>query len=200
MMGQMGPTGITGTTGATGMTGHTGPFGSTGSTGSTGPVGPIAANSYLLDASNVYILASQQTIHGNLSINGLSRVKENMFASTPTGSPPTIVVDYSTITAGIIYVNAPPSSTNITLSITNVPAPGGEGISCTYSFIVVINTSTYKVYCDILNVNGTAQTLLYGLSSAHNDISTAALVIQQFTLVYFNNTLTAAITNVGGFA
>ena len=145
-----------------------------------------------LSLPNDYTIGGIKTFSDRTKV---STMAETIYAGTLTSN--TYLVNYSTLTGGIIMIS-PYSDNNISLRFSNFPAVAND--STTYNITVLINTSSYKRYCNTLWVNGTDYSSLLisagGLANITINAS-STYVLQTFNII-FNNSSTPSliITNV----
>jgi hypothetical protein len=201
--GNTGPSGVTGPTGNTGPSGATGPTGDTGPTGVTGPkgeIGPFGYTGHTGPTGNVSEIYSTNNVFTNtneFTSNLITNKTIEKYTSIGmTGN--SITINYSTNTQNI-YRITPSSSSNISLTITNIP----NSMQAVYSFSFLISTSPNKVYINTISVtpaSGSAVTpTIYGiggLSNISSTVSSATVLLQTVQIVMDNATVAYAITGV----
>jgi hypothetical protein len=138
-----------------------------------------------LVARNAFLAGS--TITGTANINQLvtNQTIELIVDTLVSGS--TINQIY---THGAIY-SISAASSNMTLSLTNVPTTGAwRSINIT----AIIGTSSNKTYINALNINGSAVTLAYqGGASGTSVSSSATYAIQTINVIYLSSATTPTI-------
>lgn len=125
------------------------------------------------------LTTNDQVITGNKTWNNLNsfqRIVERL--QTLTVSSNTIVLDYST--GNMAYVT-PPSATNLTLTLTNVPISTYPG--STFTVTVIINANTNKAYITTLTVNGVSYTMRFAGGSGNVSITSAIFAVQTITIL-----------------
>jgi len=109
------------------------------------------------------------------------RIFENIATSFTSFTSNILTYDYSN--GSILYFEGLTSTTNFRLDLNNVNSINETNRSFTFSLI--INTTTYKAYASTFRLDGTAYTLIAsgGLSNLLPHASSISL-IQSFTIVY----------------
>jgi len=137
--------------------------------------------------SSYFGLSSNNSISGRntfTNMNTFNRVCESVYQA---GSGTNLSLDFSTLTAGIIFY-AP--SANYTLSLTNIPT---TNTNCIITLTLRYST---KFYANALNINGSAITMtaIGGASNLSTAINASSTLVYQSIQIVFNNTSTPTAT------
>lgn len=124
---------------------------------------------------NAFINSSDTTIV--LPSVNMINVYETLQSGTTSSAE--VSLDYSLGALSVISLDA---SSNFTLNITNVNAT--ENTSASNTLTMLIDCTTYNGYCNNINVNGSAETLLFAGGSASIDVSGASWIIQTISIIY----------------
>jgi hypothetical protein len=141
--------------------------------------------------SNFVGLSGNQTVAGNKTFSGITTLARNIEATQTATGASTITFDYSASTAGIIYIASPPAA-NFTFNITNLPSLANG----TYTFNLLINSSTNKTYASTVQLAGATQTLFTNGGSAGISVTSALRIMQTINIVYSGSTVVAVLNSV----
>jgi hypothetical protein len=112
------------------------------------------------------------------------------FSPTYTFSSNTLTVDLSTTGVSGIFFTGLTSSTNFTLTLTNVPQ------SVQYRVVdvtILVDVSSFQAYASALNVNGSAVTIRYlGGTPSLTGLTSSGMLCQTFAIVYGSSGTTVA--------
>jgi len=141
-----------------------------------------------LSSSNTF--SGTNVFTSQLAINDLI---ENI--SSATVSSNSLSISYTSNNA-IIYTS-PSSSSNISLTLTNIPTSySNANINLTF----IINTSSYKQYINSISINGSSYTMKAsgGLSNISLNTS-ASIVIQNINIIFLSGSISQVLTAINSW-
>jgi len=137
---------------------------------------------------NLYV-ANNSIFNNDLSLNGnitIGKFAKTTNISEKVNAGPTYGTSMTfDLNQGSIFTVAPTNSTNFTVNLTNVPTD----LNRTFVATLLIDSSTYKPYCNSLAINGTS-TMLYYAGGLSNIVTVSGGLITQ-TFAIINNATTA---------
>jgi hypothetical protein len=142
------------------------------------------------------IQSNNNTFTGSNILQNVLSISENIGSGTVSAG--SVSLDYST--SAVFLITNTSSATNFTVNLTNIN--GSSLLNKTFNITLLINASTYKMYCNVLNVNGTARTMIYNNGSANIPALTSAThIIQNINIIYTSSSSipTLVITNVSPY-
>jgi len=101
-------------------------------------------------------IQNDTSLNGNLFVSNFSILNNITQYITPVTYSSSPGINISFTGGSTVYYTVPTAATNFKINFTNIPTVLNQSFSCT----VLINTSSYRCYCNTITVNGTAATLI----------------------------------------
>jgi hypothetical protein len=140
---------------------------------------PSASNTF----SNLTTMLGDVSMNGNLAVSKLAKLSAvSEVMSVITSSTPPYTIDFST--AGTFYLVNQFSSSNFTVYVVNVPSD----INRSYVFTLMYPASTYKGYCNTIQVSSTGTAsgtnlTVYFANGSPSTIAQATYITQTISIV-----------------